>query len=122
MLKSLRETVKLKGILERRRQLDREYLMSLSPENLLLPYYQEAALVRYTYLPENLHGGWDSPLSQIRGTVCGHWLLTAAAMTAETGDPEVKARAERIVSELGRCRRQTAASGAFPSRKSTSCF
>lgn len=113
MLKALQETTKLKGVLERRRQMDREYLMSLTDENLLLPYYQEAALVRYTYLPETLHGGWDSPLSQIRGTVCGHWLLTAAAMIAETGDAEIKARADRIVSELARCQERNGGEWCF---------
>lgn len=102
-MKALKETTKLKGILKQRRDRDRAYLMSLKTENLLLPYYHEAALARYTYLPEELHGGWDSPLSQIRGTVCGHWLSTAAALYAETGDGEVKARADFIVSELARC-------------------
>lgn len=103
MIQSIHQNVKLKGILEQRRNYDREYLMSLRPEHLLLPYYHEAALARYTFLPEGLHGGWDSPLSMIRGTVCSHWLLTAAALVFETGDREVKARADFIVSEIGRC-------------------
>ena len=103
MLESLYKDVKLKGKLAWRREEDRKYMMSLTTENLLLPFYHEAGIIRITYLPKNLHGGWDSPLSMIRGTVCGHWLSTAALLYSETKDAVIKGRADEIVREIGRC-------------------
>ena len=42
MLESLYKDVKLKGKLAWRREEDRKYMMSLTTENLLLPFYHEA--------------------------------------------------------------------------------
>lgn len=106
MLESLAQAVKGRGILEWRRKQDRTYLMSLTPENLLRPYYHEAGLTQITYMPKEIHDGWDSPLSMIRGTVCGHWLSAAAMLYAETGDMELKARADFLVQEIGRCQEE----------------
>ncbi|MGI5857528.1 MAG: beta-L-arabinofuranosidase domain-containing protein [Candidatus Merdivicinus sp.] len=114
MLRSLFETTTLSGLLAQRRSLDRRYLMSLTDENLLLPYYQEAGLHGITYLPPDLHNGWDSPLSQIRGTVCGHWLSAAAMIIRETGDPELLARANHIVGEIALCQRENGGEWCFP--------
>lgn len=113
MLQSLYENVKLKGVLEWRRNEDRKYLMSLKPENLLLPYYLEAGLTRITYIPKDLHGGWDSPLSQIRGTVCSHWLSSAALIYSETGDMELRSRADYIVNEIARCQKENGGEWCF---------
>ena len=113
MLQSLYENVKVKGILEWRREEDRKYMMSLTTENLLLPYYHEAGIIRITYLPKTMHGGWDSPLSMIRGTVCGHWLSTAALLYSETGDEVIKARADKIVREIGRCQSENGGEWCF---------
>ena len=101
MLQSLFETTTLSGLLAQRRNLDRRYLMSLTDENLLLPYYQEAGLHGITYLPPDLHNGWDSPLSQIRGTVCGHWLSAAAMIIRETGDPVYQVPVPDMEKEFG---------------------
>lgn len=114
MLESLCKEVKLKGRLEWRRREDRRYLMSLETENLLLPFYHEAGILRITYLPGNLHGGWDSPLSMIRGTVCGHWLSAAALLYSETRDAVIKARADEIVREIGRCQEENGGEWCFP--------
>lgn len=113
MLRSLEKEVKLKGILEWRREEDRRYVMSLTKENLLLPYYHEAGIIRITYFPENMHGGWDSPLSMIRGTVCGHWLSTAALLYSETKDEIIRARADEIVREIGRCQEENGGEWCF---------
>lgn len=113
MLQTLAETVKVKGILEWRREEDRKYVMSLTNENLLLPYYHEAGIIRITYLPRQLHGGWDSPLSMIRGTVCGHWLSTAALLYSETKDMVVKSRADEVVREIGRCQKENGGEWCF---------
>lgn len=112
MLKPLAR-VEGKGILEWRREQDREYLMSLTPENLLRPYYHEAGLTHITYMPKEIHDGWDSPLSMIRGTVCGHWLSSAAMMYAETKDMELKARADYLVREIGKCQEENGGEWCF---------
>lgn len=113
MLEALCKDTKVKGLLEQRREEDRAYVKSLTTENLLLPYYHEAGLIRITYLPKTLHGGWDSPLSMIRGTVCGHWLSTCALLYSETGDEEIRARADHVVREIGRCQRENGGGWCF---------
>lgn len=114
MLEGLYGAAKVKGILEQRREEDRRYIKSLTTENLLLPYYHEAGLIRITYMPKTFHGGWDSPLSMIRGTVCGHWLSASAHLYMETGEEEIKARADHVVREIGRCQKENGGEWCFP--------
>ena len=106
--------IKVSGVLGHRRNMNRDYLMRLKTYNLLLPFYTEAALVRITYMPEGLHDGWDSPLSEIRGTVVGHWLSSAAMIINETGDRELSARADFMVDEIERCQRENDGVWCFP--------
>ena len=70
------------GELLRRREENRRYLMSLSSEALLLNYTHEAGLDLSfnSGEKEDMHGGWESPLCQLRGHFLGHW-LSAAAIT-----------------------------------------
>jgi DUF1680 family protein len=89
--------------------------MSLTPVNLLRPYFFEAGLWSYsgsvgttigeaaTDAPENWHWGWESPTSELRGHILGHWLSAAAYLGVD--DVEVKAKADYIVDELARCQR-----------------
>jgi DUF1680 family protein len=86
-----------------RSALNRDYLLSLSNENLLQNYYLQAGLWSPPARPENCHWGWESPTCQLRGHFLGHWLSAAARLYAYQGDLEIKAKADRIVSELGRC-------------------
>lgn len=81
-----RSTRLLPGESMTRRDRNRAYLMRLRTENLLLSHYLEAGLIEMAYKPENIHWGWDSPTSEIRGTVAGHWLSAAARIFAETND------------------------------------
>ncbi len=108
-----RSTHLLPGDLAERRDRNRAYLMRLSAKNLLLPYYREAGLLSMTYLPQGLHDGWDSPVSPLRGTFTGHWLSAAARTWEETGDGELKARADFIVSEIGRCQKENGGEWCF---------
>lgn len=94
------------GLFRRRFELNRAYLMSLRNENLLQNYYQEAGLWGPPRLPEHIHWGWESPTCQLRGHFLGHWLSAAARIYAATGDAEIKAKADRIVAELGRCQQE----------------
>ena len=90
----------------RRFELNRAYLMSLRNENLLQNYYQEAGLWNPRQRSEDIHWGWESPTCQLRGHFLGHWLSAAARTYAATGDAEVKAKADHIVAELGRCQQE----------------
>lgn len=114
MLHSLYKNTKLEGILAEHRNRDRKYLKSLTDENLLLPYQLEAGRRRITYMPKDLHDGWDSPLSQIRGTVCGHWLSAVAQLCSEEDDPELYLRANRIVAEIALCQEDNGGEWCFP--------
>lgn len=87
----------------RRRAENRKYLMELSSDKLLLHHRHEAGIeTGYKELDE-LHGGWEHPLCQLRGHFLGHWLSAAAMETAVTGDAELKAKADAIVAELAAC-------------------
>ena len=103
----------LDGPALQRAAVDRDYLMSLTAENLLRPFLFEAGLWRYSGSvgttigetavdgPGSWHWGWESPTSELRGHILGHWLSAAAYFSVH--DPEVRARADHIVRELRRC-------------------
>jgi len=48
-------------------------------------------------------GGWEKPDVELRGHFVGHYLSGCALMYASTGDQELKAKADYIVAELGKC-------------------
>jgi len=96
----------LNSIFKRKTELNRKYIMSLKNENLLQNYYLEAGLWSHSGKPEDIHWGWESPTSQLRGHFLGHWLSAAARIYAATKDMEVKAKADYIVKELARCQRE----------------
>jgi len=96
----------LPGLLQTRFDLNRAYMMSLRNEALLQDFYLEAGIGRFDNRPEGWHWGWESPTCQLRGHFLGHWLSGAARTYAGTGDGEIKAKADYIVSELGRCQRE----------------
>jgi DUF1680 family protein len=100
------------GIFQQRFALNRAYVMSLTDANLLRHHYTEAGFMglqlRNTALGtpghgDDMHWGWESPTSQIRGHFLGHWLSAAARICAAVDDHEVRLKADRIISELARC-------------------
>lgn len=97
-----------------RRDRDLEYLMSLKNDNLLLSHYFEAGIGQMPFRPEGIHWGWDSPLSHIRGTFCGHWLSAAAHLYREIKDEQLLAKANTIVREIARCQESNGGKWAFP--------
>lgn len=104
----------LPGTAYEKRERDIQYLMELKTENLLFPYYTEAGLNgRLNYKLTDVHWGWDSPLSQIRGTFTGHWLSAAARIYQETNHMGLKAKADYIVSEIARCQEANGGEWAF---------
>lgn len=115
MYHSLAEKIKLTGgTALRQLRRDYEYLMELKEENLLFSYYTEAGLNgKLAFVPKGLHGGWDAPLSHLRGTFTGHWLSAAAIIYQQIGDNRLKAKADYIVSEIGRCQKANGNGWAF---------
>lgn len=96
----------LNGTLKRKTELNRTYIMGLKNENLLRNYYIEAGLWSDSDKLTDIHWGWESPTSQLRGHFLGHWLSAAARIYATSGDMEVKGKADYIVSELARCQQE----------------
>ena len=96
----------LPSMFQQRYALNRKYMMSLATENLLQNFLLEAGLWSPPQKPADCHWGWESPTSQVRGHFLGHWLSGAASIYAETGDMEIKAKADRIVAELARCQQE----------------
>ena len=101
----------LPGPFLERAKLNRDYVVSLKDDNLLQNFYLEAGLwnprFRMTAMGEasrgdDIHWGWESPTCQLKGHFLGHWLSAAAYIAASTDDPEVKGKADRVISELAR--------------------
>ena len=104
----------LPGLFKKRYEINRRYMLSLATENLLQNHYLEAGLWAPMSKPENAHWGWESPTCQIRGEFLGTWLSAAAHLIASTGDPEIKGKADYIVSELARCQVENGGEWAGP--------
>lgn len=105
MLQELRgKAVKLyEGDLLRREYDNREYLMKLRNNHLLRNYQLESGRYTGRGMDMNAMGGWEDPSCQLRGHFLGHWLSAAALNYEESGDVELKAKAEAIVQELALC-------------------
>lgn len=68
--------------------------------------------------PSSWHWGWESITCELRGHILGHWLSTAAHISVQTNDVELAAKAQHIVTELGRCQIANGGEwvGPFPER------
>ena len=91
--------------LRRREAANREYLMELTVDNLLINFKLEAGRYEGRELPADAHTGWESPVCQLRGHFLGHWLSAAAIHYDATGDRELKAKADIIIDELAECQK-----------------
>ncbi|MDF2908380.1 MAG: hypothetical protein K0R34_3701, partial [Herbinix sp.] len=89
--------------LKRRERANRKYLMKLTNENLLVNFTLEAGRYPGRELGSDAHGGWESPVCQLRGHFLGHWLSAAALHYQMSGDLELKAKADVIIDELAEC-------------------
>ncbi|HKM04031.1 MAG TPA: beta-L-arabinofuranosidase domain-containing protein [Lachnospiraceae bacterium] len=92
--------------LRRRERKNKEYLMSLKNEHLLLNYKMEAGLFSGRGHDSSILGGWEDPTCQLRGHFLGHWISAAAFQYEETKDMELKAKADAIVAELAICQEE----------------
>jgi hypothetical protein len=102
----------LPGLFADRERLNYAYLMSLDNQALLQNYLLQARLWQPRFgntthatgnTFDDLHWGWESPTCQVRGHFTGHWLSAAARHWANTGEAQIKAKADTIVAELARC-------------------
>jgi DUF1680 family protein len=91
----------LPGLLKRRADLHRQYLMSLPNDLLLFFFYKEAGLT----VPRGSKplGGWNEDMFNVWGDYLGHYLSACARIYGATGDTEIKNKADQIVAELARC-------------------
>lgn len=89
----------LPGPLQHAQEMDRKYLLSLDPDRLLHCFRITAGL------PSSArpYGGWESPDSEVRGHLVGHYLSACARMWACTGDEKLKANALYMVAEMAKC-------------------
>ena len=90
----------------RRRSENRNYMLELDSHNLALNYLLEAGLFKTDRTPATIHGGWESPLCELRGHFLGHWLSAAAMHYQATGDRQIKAKADDLVDDLARCQEE----------------
>lgn len=87
-------------------KVNQEYAVSLKNENLLQNYYLEAGLKSWDNKPEGIHWGWEAPTCQLRGHFLGHWLSAAARIYRQTGDTELKGKADKVVDGLAACQKE----------------
>jgi len=90
--------------------VNRRFLMAQDPDRLLHTFRLTAGL------PSAAQplGGWEAPENELRGHYTGHYLSACALMSAGAGDAEIKARGERIVTELAHCQQPNGYLSAFP--------
>ena len=99
----------LPGVFRERMDVNRQYLLELDTNCLLQNFYLEAGIIlpglQVVDNPEtaNLHWGWEAPTCQLRGHFLGHWISAAAKLIAADGEPELRVKLDKIVSELARC-------------------
>lgn len=102
------------GIFDRRRRLNREYLLSLTDDALLQNFFLEAGIGDQSlHLHPTLdtpvdrgldrHWGWETPGALLRGHFLGHWLSAVSRESATTGDPLLRARLDAVLDGLERC-------------------
>jgi len=93
----------LEGEMLRRERENKKYLMSLENNYLLRSFRHEAGRFSDREHDVNALNGWEDLSCQLRGHFLGHWLSSAAFHFQETGDGELKAKAEAILEELELC-------------------
>ncbi|MGR6329325.1 beta-L-arabinofuranosidase domain-containing protein [Sphingomonas sp. XXL09] len=78
-------------------EVNRTYLLRLQPDRLLHNFRKYAGLE-----PKGeIYGGWES--DTIAGHTLGHYLSALVLTWQQTGDAEMRRRADHIVSELAAC-------------------
>ncbi len=87
-----------------------DYLLFVDPDRLLHTFRLNVGL------PSSAEpcGGWEAPVSRVRGHCTGHLMSGLALTYASTGNPGAADKGRYIVSELARCQARSAAAGFHP--------
>ena len=85
------------GAFKKAEDLDIRYLLGLDPDRLLAPYLKEAGL---SPKAEN-YPNWEN--TGLDGHIGGHYLSALSYMYAATGNNEIRARLDYMLSEMKRC-------------------
>lgn len=87
----------LDGPFKHAMEMDARYMLELSPDRLLAPYFKTAGLKPKA--PQ--YKGWES--TQLSGAILGHYLSAASMMYAATGIEKLKQNVDYIVAGLAKC-------------------
>ncbi len=87
------------SILTQNRDRDLAYLKLLDNKRMLYNFYKTFGETEVIKDVEPL-GGWDEPTGLLRGHSTGHYMSALALAYASTGDEEIKAKLDEMVSEL----------------------
>lgn len=98
----------LPGLFKERYDLNNKYMHSLEPAKLLQNFYAEAGLNKEFQIGKDgdisgFYWGWESPMGQLRGHFLGHYLSACAYIWDQSGDGDLKNKADFIIDELARC-------------------
>jgi len=104
----------LPGTYDRRRRVNRSYLVALEERALVQNHLLEAGIgdqgwhLKPSSTPGvergwGWHWGWETPGAQLRGHFLGHWLSAAAREVAVTGDPVLRGKLEVVLDLLEHC-------------------
>lgn len=80
-------------------RINQQYLNSL-PEDRLVHNFRVTAGLPSSAEPL---GGWEDPKCELRGHFTGHFLSACALTHAATGDDQIKAKGDAIVTALAQC-------------------
>jgi Uncharacterized protein conserved in bacteria len=105
----------LDGPFKEAMERDIAWLKTVNTDRVLVAFRTTAGIATNA----KAYGGWESPkddFNGIRGHFLGHYLSACSKAFAVTGDKDLKARIDYIVSELGKCQDKYGNGyiGAFP--------
>ena len=111
------------GLFQRRRDLARSYLVSLTDDGLLQNFELEAGLRKAMLFHDEdsyhpWHWGWESPTSEVRGQFLGCWLMAAARFGGASADPYVLQKLSSVIDRLEVCQNRNGGRwlGSFPEK------
>ncbi|MGZ0069343.1 beta-L-arabinofuranosidase domain-containing protein [Microbacterium arborescens] len=104
----------LPGTYDRRRRVNRDYLVSLDERALVQNHRIEAGIgdqgwhLKPSATPGvesgwGRHWGWETPGALLRGHFVGHWMSAAAREVAVTGDAVLRGKLAVVLDELEAC-------------------
>ncbi|XP_006446048.2 uncharacterized protein LOC18052883 [Citrus clementina] len=100
------------SVLWRAQQTNLEYLLMLDVDSLVWSFRKTASLPT----PGKAYGGWENPISELRGHFVGHYLSASAQMWASTHNATIKEKMSTVVFSLSECQNKigTGYLSAFP--------